>query len=78
MSDVSIRDLRNHGGDVVDRAARGEDITITRAGRRVAALRALEADPLPAEILLERWRGLRAGDPDTLRRDIDTLIDPTL
>ncbi|MHB1469709.1 MAG: type II toxin-antitoxin system Phd/YefM family antitoxin, partial [Solirubrobacteraceae bacterium] len=32
MSDVSIRDLRNHGGEVVDRAASGERITITRAG----------------------------------------------
>ena len=29
MADVSIRDLRNHGGDVVDRAARGEQITVS-------------------------------------------------
>ena len=41
MADVSIRDLRNHGGDVVDRVARGERVTITRAGRAVAELRPL-------------------------------------
>jgi prevent-host-death family protein len=38
VAEVSIRDLRNHGGEVVDRAARGEAITITRAGRPVALL----------------------------------------
>ena len=37
MADVTIRELRNHGGDVVDRAASGEDITITRSGRKPAA-----------------------------------------
>jgi antitoxin (DNA-binding transcriptional repressor) of toxin-antitoxin stability system len=36
MARVSIRDLRNHGGDIVDRAARGEKITVTRSGRAVA------------------------------------------
>jgi hypothetical protein len=36
---VSIREPRNHGGEVVDRIARGEQITITRAGRPVAELR---------------------------------------
>jgi prevent-host-death family protein len=29
VSEVSIRELRNRGGDIVDRAARGEPITIT-------------------------------------------------
>src|ERR1039457_110292 len=30
MAEVTIRELRNHGGDVVDRVARGEPVTITR------------------------------------------------
>lgn len=63
MSEVSIRDLRNHGGAVVDRAARGEQITITREGTAVAELRALPHQPLSAATLLERRRLLPALDP---------------
>jgi antitoxin (DNA-binding transcriptional repressor) of toxin-antitoxin stability system len=68
VAKVSIRDLRNHGGDVVDRAMRGEQITITRLGTAVAELRALRP-PLSAEALLERWRQLPALDPAALRSD---------
>ena len=77
MAKVSIRDLRNHGGEVVYRAERGEQITITRSGREVAELRALRP-PLSAEALLSRWRRLPAIDPDALRTDVDRLLDPTL
>jgi antitoxin (DNA-binding transcriptional repressor) of toxin-antitoxin stability system len=75
MTDVSIRDLRNHGGDVVDRAARGEQITITRSGKAVAELRAVPHQPHSAEALLTRWRGLPPVDPVALRTDIDGLLD---
>ena len=34
MEEVTIRDLRNHGGEVVDRVAAGERLTVTRAGSR--------------------------------------------
>ncbi|HYJ21380.1 MAG TPA: type II toxin-antitoxin system prevent-host-death family antitoxin [Solirubrobacterales bacterium] len=77
MAKVSIRDLRNHGGDVVDRAARGEQITITRSGRAVAELRAVRP-PLTAEALLSRWHRLPAVEPTALRADIDRLLDPSL
>ncbi len=77
MTDVTIRELRNHGGEVVDRAARGEQITITRAGKPVAELRALRP-PLSAEALLSRRRNLPAVDPVALRADIDRLLDPGL
>lgn len=77
MAKVSIRELRNQGGDVVDRAARGEQITITRSGRAVAELRAVRP-PLSAEALLTRWRRLPAVDPETLRADVDELLDPGL
>ena len=77
MTTVSIRELRNHGGDVVDRAARGEQITITRSGRAVAELRAV-SPPISAEALLSRWNRLPAVDPTALRSDIDQLLDPSL
>jgi antitoxin (DNA-binding transcriptional repressor) of toxin-antitoxin stability system len=78
MSEVSIRDLRNRGGEVVDRAARGELITITRDGKRVAELRALTRPGLTAQALVDRWRHLPAVDPAALRREIDEAIDPSL
>ena len=78
MTEVSIRDLRNHGGDVIDRAARGEHITVTRAGRAVAELRAVSHPPLSADALLSRWRRLPPMDPVALRADIDGLLDAGL
>lgn len=78
MARVTIRDLRNHGGEVVDRAARGEQITITRSGRAVAELRPLSRPPLTAEGLLSRWNRLPHVDPALLRKDIDRLIDARL
>jgi prevent-host-death family protein len=38
VATVSIRDLRRKAGEVVDRAARGEAITITKAGKPVVEL----------------------------------------
>jgi antitoxin (DNA-binding transcriptional repressor) of toxin-antitoxin stability system len=78
MANVGIRDLRNHGGDVVDRAARGEQITITRSGKAVAELRALPHPPLAAEVLLSRWRRLPRLDPAALRSDVDRLLHGSL
>lgn len=80
MADVTIRELRNEGGDVVDRAARGEQITITRSGRPVAELRALRVplSPLSADAVLQRWRRLPAVDPVELREDIDEILDSDL
>ena len=78
MSEVSIRELRNHGGDVIDRAARGEPITITRAGTPVAQLRPLPPSPLTAEQLVVRWRRRPTVDCEALRADIDATFDPRL
>jgi antitoxin (DNA-binding transcriptional repressor) of toxin-antitoxin stability system len=63
---------------VIDRAARGEQITITRDGTAVAELRALPHPPLSGPTLLERRRRLPALDPRSLRHDIDELLDPGL
>jgi prevent-host-death family protein len=78
MSSVSIRDLRNHGGDVVERVQRGESLTITRGGRPVAQLVGLPREAAPLELLRQRWAKLPRIDPAALRRDIDDLIDPAL
>ncbi len=78
MGDVNIRQLRNHGGEVVERAARGEQITITRAGQPVAELRAVAPPTLSAQTLLTRWRRLPAVDPVALRVELDEILDPRL
>ncbi len=78
MSDVSIRDLRNRGGEVIDRVERGERLTVTRDGRQVAELRPLERHPVKAGVLIERWSRLPRFDPDGLRQDIDQAIDSRL
>lgn len=78
VAEVTIRELRNHGGAVVDRAATGEAIIITRAGKAVAQLRPVPSAPLAAAALIARWRHLPPVDPVALRADLDTLLDPTL
>lgn len=78
MSSVSIRELRNNGGAVVDRAARGEAITITKAGVPVAELRGLPVRAVSASTLLQRWSRVPSADPDRLRQDIDAAIDQSL
>lgn len=77
MPSVSIRELRNRGGQVIDRAERGERITITRDGREVAELRPLRP-ALSAQALLERSRALPQVDLKALRADLDRIIDPGL
>jgi prevent-host-death family protein len=76
MAGVSIRDLRNRGGDVVDRVARGEQVTITRAGKPVAQLGPIPRPALSATALLEPWHRLPRVDPGPLRADLDRLLDP--
>ena len=78
MAEVSIRELRNHGGDVVDRVAKGEHLTVTRSGRPVAELRPVGREPVARDVLLARWRRLPPVDPDGLRRDLARIIDPSL
>ena len=78
MSEVSIRDLRNAGGEIVARAARGEPIVITSSGTPVARLTALPSPPLTAEQLVARWRRLPRVDAAALRDDVDALIDARL
>jgi prevent-host-death family protein len=78
MADVSIRDLRHHGGLVIDRAAQGERIKITRSGKPVAELHAVSRPGLSAEALVARYRMLPPLDGAALRADIDHTIDASL
>jgi prevent-host-death family protein len=78
VASVTIRDLRNHGGEVVGRVEAGEHVTVTRDGRPVAELRPLRAHGIAAAALLERWRRVPAVDPEAFRRDIDDVIDQSL
>jgi prevent-host-death family protein len=78
MAEVTIRELRNRGGAVVDRVAAGERLTVTRDGHPVAELRPIRPAALNAAELLRRWRRLPALDGAALRADLDSLIDPDL
>jgi prevent-host-death family protein len=78
MSEITVRDLRNHGGEVLDRVARGEALTVTRDGQAIAELRPLARHPLPAVVLVQRWRRLPSVDPEKLRTDLDDVLDGSL
>lgn len=78
MSEVTIRELRNHGGEVVDRVAAGERVVVTRSGKRVAELRPLPTANLRAADLLRRWRRLPRLGEAALRADVDAALDPSL
>ena len=78
MDTVTIRDLRNRGGEVVDHVEAGGRVIVTRDGRPVAELRPLRPRGLPAAAILERWRRLPVVDASSLRRDIDSVVEPDL
>lgn len=73
-----MRELRNHGGDVIDRVAKGERVTVTRAGKPVAELRPFVSSRVSAEALLERWRRLPRVDPVRFYADLDSVLDSSL
>ena len=78
MSSVNVRDLRNKGGEVVDRVARGASVIVTTGGAAVAELRPIPKQALDRETLLARFKRLPAVDPAKLRRDLDRVVDPAL
>jgi prevent-host-death family protein len=78
MDEVTIRDLRNHGGKVMERIERGETLTVTRAGVPVGELRPLPRPRITASTLLVWWRSVPAVEVETFRADIDAVLDPSL
>ena len=78
METVTVRDLRNHGAEVLDRVVRGERLVVTRDGAEVAELRPRPRPATSAAELVARRRSLPAVDPEALRSDIDGVLDPSL
>jgi prevent-host-death family protein len=78
MGEVNMRELRNHGSEVLERVLRGETLTVTRSGAPVAQLRPVPRTPLAAPALLARWRRLPHVDPYRLRDDLDAVLDTSL
>lgn len=78
MTSVTVRELCNHGGEVLDRVARGETVIVTRDGAEVAELRPRSRRSPSSADLIARRRSLPSVDPGALRRDIDSILDPDL
>jgi len=78
MAVVSVRDLRNKGGRVLKRVAKGEAITVTRDGEPIAELRPVRRSGLSAATLLARWHKLPLVDPVKLRADLDRVLDTSV
>ena len=78
VESVSVRELRNHGGEVLDRVARGASLVVTRDGAEVAELRPRGRRTPASADLIARRRHLPRLDPGALRRDLDTVLDPGL
>lgn len=78
MKTVTVRDLRNHGADVLERVSRGESLVVTRDGSAVAELAPLRRrSAAPADLIFRR-RNLPEIDPQALRRDLDSHLDAGL
>lgn len=78
MDNVTVRELRNHGGRVLQRVAAGETLTVTMDGEPIAELRPVAGRGLRAATLLERWRQLPPVDAQRLRADLDHVLDASL
>ncbi len=77
LSDPLDRLGDGDGGEVIDRVASGERITVTRSGKPVAELRPLRP-AIPAEVLIKRREYLPVIDTRALRADVDALLDGSL
>lgn len=75
---MTIRELRNQGGAVIDRLGPGESVRVTRDGTPVAELRRLGRMPLSAEELIAHRKNLPRIDYQEMRAELDEIIDPSL
>jgi len=78
MESVSVRELRNNGGRVLQRVADGETLSVTMDGKPIAELRPVAGRALPAAALLKRWQQLPPVDVQQLRADLDAVMDSAL
>jgi prevent-host-death family protein len=73
-----MSELHDHPGAVVDRAAAGEHITITRRGKPVVELVPARRRKLTAQEFIERSRHLPPLDVEEFRADVDAALDAGL
>ena len=78
MKTVTVRELRNQGGDVLTRVVQGESLIITRDGTEVAELRPLRRRSISVTELIARRVALPIVDAAQLRDDLDQVLDPSL
>ena len=78
MDTVTVRELRNHGGEVLDRVARGESLVVTRDGAEVAQIMPMRRRTRKSADLIAARRTLPKLDLDRLRADLDRVLDPGL
>ena len=71
---VGVRDLRNHGSDVLARVQAGETLLVTKSGRPVAEITPLAAIPLNRQVLIERWKHLPPVGYESFRKDIGAVL----
>ena len=75
MDNISVRELRNNGGRVLQRVAGGETLTVTMDGQPIAELHPIPGRGLTAATLMQRWRRLPPVDAQQLRADLDRVMD---
>ncbi|WP_193510352.1 type II toxin-antitoxin system Phd/YefM family antitoxin [Cryobacterium sp. BB736] len=76
MTDVPVRELRNNTASVIERARRGEEITITVNGVAAAKLTAIEA-PRREFLTVAELMSLRPKRPITEPHPHDLWDDTT-
>ena len=75
---MTVRELRNHGGAVLDRVARGEVLVVTRDGAEVAELIPRRRPTRTTAELIAARTSLPRMDGASLRADLDQILDPAL
>jgi len=75
MNEVTVRELRNYGGQILTRVEAGEAMTVTRDGTPVARRTPLPQPRLNARALIEHWRTVPALDAQALREDLAAVLD---
>jgi prevent-host-death family protein len=78
MESLTVEELQRYADEVVDRAASGERITVTRDGRAVALLVPFGRTPVGLAELRERRRSLPYLDLSALRSDLGRVITSDL
>jgi len=78
VTEVTVRELRNKGGDILKQVEAGRSFIVTRDGDPVAELRPLDRQTLSREAIIERFKHVPLVDARRLRHDIDSLVDQTI